>query len=142
MIASRFIIIPAISFCMISALSGGYAGPPEDMKKKIHIDMDSNGKRIELKVGDRVQIELNATGSTGYAWYFDELDKDLFELIGEEKKVISRGGKDRVGTPVISIWKLRAMKPGTTIIRMSYYRVWEGKNKAVNQFEVSVHIAR
>jgi len=104
--------------------------------------MDSNGKRIELKVGDRVQIELNATGGTGYAWYFDELDKDLFELIGEEKKVISRGGKDRVGTPVISIWKLRAMKPGTTIIRMSYYRVWEGKNKAVNQFEVSVHIAR
>jgi len=127
---------------MISALSGGYAGPSDDMKKKIHLDMDSNGKRIELKVGDRVQIELNATGGTGYAWYFDELDKDLFELIGEEKKVISRGGKDRVGTPVISIWKLRAMKPGTTIIRMSYYRVWEGKNKAVNQFEVSVHIAR
>lgn len=138
MIISRLTLILVISFCMVSALSRGYATPPDNMKKKILLDMNSNGKRIELKVGDEIQIELKAIGGAGYAWYFDRLDKDLFELIGEEKKVISREGKDRVGTPVISVWKLKAMKPGSSLIKMSYYRIWEGRDKAIDHFEVSV----
>jgi predicted secreted protein len=110
------------------------------MSKKILLDINSNGKKIELKVGDEIQIELKAMGSAGYAWYFDKLDQDFFDPIGEERKGVALEKGDVVGTPVLMVWKLRAKKSGTTFIRMSYYRPWEGKDKAVNQFEVLVDI--
>lgn len=110
------------------------------MSRKILLDINSNGKKIELKVGDEIQIELKAVGSAGYAWYFDKLDQDLFALIGEERKDVALEKRDVVGTPVLRAWKLRAKKSGTTFIRMSYYRQWEGKDKAVNHFEILVDI--
>jgi len=110
------------------------------MTEKILLDLNSNGKKIELKVGDEIQIELKAMGSAGYAWYFDKLDQDFFDPIGEERKGVALEKGDVVGTPVLMVWKLRAKKSGTTFIRMSYYRPWEGKDKAVNQFEVLVDI--
>jgi predicted secreted protein len=110
------------------------------VSQKILLDISSSGKKIELKVGDEIQIELKTVGSAGYAWYFDKLDQDFFDLMGEEGKSIAPEKGDVVGTPVVMIWKLRARKPGNSMIRMSCYRPWEGKDKAVNQFEIRVHI--
>ena len=110
------------------------------MSQKILLDISSNGKKIELKVGDEIQIELKAMGSAGYAWYFDKLDQDFFDPIGEERKGVALDKGDVVGTPVLTVWKLRANKPGTSSIRMSYYRQWEEKDKAVDQFEILVDI--
>jgi predicted secreted protein len=125
---------------MVTPLHAANANPQDNMKKKILLDVNSSGKGIELRVGDEIRISLKTIGSTGYGWYFDKLDNEFFELVGEEKKILPGEGKDMVGEPVLSIWKLRAKKPGRSIIRMSYYRIWEGKDKAVNQFEVSVDI--
>jgi predicted secreted protein len=102
--------------------------------------MNSNGKKIELKVGDEIEIELKAVGSAGYAWYLDKLDRDFFDLMGEERKVAAPEKGGVVGTPVLMVWKLKARKPATSFIRMLYYRQWEGKEKAANQFEVIVDI--
>jgi len=110
------------------------------MGQKVLLDINSNGKKIELKVKDEIQIELKATGSAGYAWYFDKLDQDYFKLMSEERKSITPRKADVVGTPVLRVWKLRVMRTGTSLIRMAYYRQWEGKDKAVNQFEISVEI--
>lgn len=110
------------------------------MNQKVSLDINSNGKKIELKVGDEIQIELKATGSAGYGWYFDKLDQDFFELTSEERKPIPSERGDVVGTPVLMVWILRAKKPGTSFIRLLYYRLWEGKDKAVSQFEILVDI--
>ena len=121
-----------------------YAGNTERSNKKapkVLLDMNSNGKKIELKVGDEIQIELNATGSAGYAWYFDKLDQDYFKLLSQERKVITPEKGDMVGTPVLTVWRLRAMRTGASLIKMAYYRQWEGNDKAVNQFEILVGIS-
>jgi len=118
----------------------GNAQKLDNMTQKITIDINSNGKKIELKVGDEIQIELEGIGSTGYWWYFDKLDDDLFELISEDRRVIAGEREDVAGRPVIGIWKLRMKRPGSSIIRMKYYRVWEGGDKAINQFEIGVNI--
>jgi len=109
------------------------------MKRRIRVDIDSNGSRIEMNAGDEIQIELQGIGGTGYAWYFDELDNNLFELIGEERKVTEKSG-EFVGSPTLSTWTLKAKKIGRGIIKMSYYRIWEGRDKAIRRFEVEVDI--
>ena len=39
-----------------------------DYGKKVVLDESANGKRIEARVGDEIQIELEGLGATGYAW--------------------------------------------------------------------------
>lgn len=107
--------------------------------KKIRVDIDSSGGRTELRAGDKIQIELQGVGGTGYSWYFDELDHDFFELIGEERKIQEKGGES-VGSPTLYTWVLKAKKTGKSVIRMSYYRIWEGKDKALRRFELEVNI--
>jgi len=137
---SRLLIPLVTSFCFACVSYAGSAETSNRMSQKILLDINSNGKKIELKVGDEIQIELKAMGGAGYAWYFDKLDQNFFDLMGEERKVVALEKGDVVGTPVLMVWKLRAKKPGTSSVRMSYYRQWEGKDKAVNQFEILVDI--
>jgi len=100
--------------------------------------MNSTGKQVEARVGDEFQIELEGIGATGYWWYFDRLDRDHFEPISEETVSVREGV---TGGPVLGIWKLRIKKPGLRIIKMDYYRIWEGKEKADKHFEIEVNIA-
>ncbi len=133
-------ILLAISFILAGNLHAGTADNPDNMNKTVMLDITSNGKEVELKVGDELQIELEGAGGTGYWWYFDKLDSGLLELISEETRSIRDQGKEMVGGPVIGIWKLRAKKPGSGVIRMKYFRSWEDSDKAVKQFEISVVI--
>lgn len=126
--------------CLACASYVGSGETANKMNPKIFLDINSNGKKIEVKVGGEIEIGLKAIGGAGYAWYFDKLDRDFFDLTGEEPTVAAPERADVVGTPVVTIWKLKARKPGTSLIRMLYYRQWEGKEKAANQFEVVVNI--
>ena len=134
-------IVLIVSLCLACVLYAGNTERSSKKSPKVLLDMNSNGKKIELKVGDEIQIELNATGSAGYAWYFDKLDQDYFKLLSQERKVLTPEKGDMVGTPVLTVWRLRAIRTGTSLIKMAYYRQWEGKDKAVNQFEILVEIA-
>jgi predicted secreted protein len=112
---------------------------PIHMAKKI-LDESWNGKRIELKVGEEIQIELQGIGATGYAWYFDKLDYNLFLLTSEGKKGKKSESGDLVGSPIQYTWVIKAIKTGSSVIAMSYYRIWEGKDEAVRRFEVAVEL--
>ena len=137
---SRLLIPLVTLYCLACVSYAGSAERSNKMSQKILLDINSNGRKIELKVGDEIQIELKTVGSAGYSWYIINLDRDFFDLMGEERKSIAPEKGDVVGTPVVMVWKLRTRKPGTSMIRMSYYRLWEGKDKAVNQFEILVDI--
>lgn len=137
----RIIIIVVVPCLLVNNIYAGTAKKMENVDGKVIVDISSNGKRIELKVGEEMQIELEGGGSTGYWWYFDRLDNTLFELIGEDTRAIGGGEEKAAGRPVIGIWKLRAKEPGRSIIKMKYYRTWEKSDKAINQFEISVDIS-
>lgn len=136
---SRWLTILLILFFIVNISYTGNGTELPGQMAKLLLDESWNGKRIELKVGDEIQIELQGTGGTGYAWYFDELDNDFFELIGKEGKVQEKSG-ELVGSPIQYLWLIKAIKTGSSVIKMIYYRVWEGKDKAIQRFEVEVDI--
>jgi predicted secreted protein len=45
------------------------------------------------------------------------------ELLGENTGAQNEG---RLGGPVLAIWIFWAKEPGTTEVKMHYYRSWEG----------------
>jgi len=139
-VIGRWTVILVILFFMAAVSYAGNGMEPPGHITKILLDESWNGKKIELKVGDEIRIELQGIGATGYAWCFDKLDRDFFQLISEERKRGKKEGGEVVGSPIQYIWVIKAKKIGSSIIEMSYYRIWEGKDKAIRQFEVEVDI--
>jgi predicted secreted protein len=134
----KSLLLSMFSFCLFLSLFT-LTTDGSGNTKKIRVNIDSSGGKTELRAGDEIQIELQGVGGTGFSWNFDELDHDFFELISEQRKMQGKGGES-VGSPTLYTWILKAKKTGKTIIRMSYYRVWEGKGKAVRRFELEVNI--
>ena len=136
----RWTVILVIFFFMTAVSYAGNGMEQPGHITKILLDESWNGKKIELKVGDEIQIELQGAGATGYAWYFNKLDHDFFQLISEERKRREKENGEVVGSPIQYIWVIKAKKMGNSMIEMSYYRIWEGKDKAIQEFEVEVDI--
>lgn len=97
-----------------------------------------NGRRIAVKRGNVIRLELVRSGGTGYEWYLDESCKEYFDLLKEDKEEISKKGL--VGTPVITRWQLKAVRQGDAELKLLLYRNWEGKEKAASSFQVGVKI--
>jgi predicted secreted protein len=96
-----------------------------------------NNKEITIAHGETIQIELEGTGAAGYKWHIDKLDSEYLELLSEETKPVT-GGK--IGAPVMTYWKIVALKKGSTEILMHYYRPWEGQDKALRHYRVKINV--
>lgn len=101
------------------------------------VKKQDDGKEIEIKRGDVIQIELEGMGSTGYKWYVDTIDVERVELITEATVAL----KERVkGAPVLDVWRLKALKKGHADIKIDYYREWEGIERAIDHFFIRLNI--
>ena len=105
--------------------------------KTVVLSKQDSGKRIDVKAGEVVQVELEAMGTAGYQWFVGSLDQDMLKLVSEETKVLHPG---RIGAPVLTVWKFEVIKEGTTEIEMSHYRSWEGIARATDHFSVMLNI--
>jgi len=122
-------------FLLASFCGGG--GNKTGYKDLMTITKGDNGKEITLHEGERFRIELEELGSAGYNWFFDLLDEERLELISKSTRAISDG---EVGAPVMGVWLMKAENKGSTEIKMDYYRIWEGKDKATGHFSVKLLI--
>jgi predicted secreted protein len=108
-----------------------------DAAMKLIVQTD-NEKEITVTVGTDLHIELEEIGGSGYLWEFDSLDQDYFQVLKvETKKNVPEG---LTGAPVIKCWQIRTKKPGETEITMNYFRVWEGKDRALKKFRIKITI--
>ena len=107
--------------------------------KTVVLNKQDSGKQIDVKIGEVVQVELEAMGTAGYRWFVENLDQEILRLISEETKVLHPG---RLGAPVLMVWKFQVINEGTTEIRMNHYRSWEGKAHSTDHFEVRIKIGR
>jgi predicted secreted protein len=101
------------------------------------LQKQDNGKEVRVKGGQAFQLQLEGMGGTGYWWYVQPLDSLHVELLSEKTKAQFEG---RVGGPVLGIWTFQAKEPGTTEIKMDYYRNWEGVERAAERFRVKVTV--
>jgi predicted secreted protein len=118
-------------------LAGSERNAKNDSHGLMILTNKNNGQEIELKKGDLFQIELFQLGGAGYSWNFEKLNPEYLELVSNGTRPIDT---DRIGGPVLAVWVFKVKKTGGTEIEMDHYRIWEGKNKAINHFEIRLLI--
>jgi predicted secreted protein len=102
------------------------------------LQKEDSGREVVVKSGDVIQIELSGSGGTGYWWHVTKMDSKCAELVSEETK--APPDKKLLGAPTKGTWRFKAKEPGKTDLIMKYYRVWEGQEKAVDEFSVILNI--
>jgi len=100
------------------------------------LSKQDSGKTIQVAVGQVIRIELAANPSTGFSWHLVELAEESLQVLEVRSEKLS-AGKSR-GATVLMRWLLKVIKPGRNRIVMAYYRAWEGVDKAVGSFSLTL----
>lgn len=94
-----------------------------------------DGARTPLHVGDVVTIQLPENSAAGYHWSADSIDERCLAVDGPRYQPAVSG----VGSAGMSVWTLRALRPGQARVTLKKSRSWEGA--ATDRFAVILDIA-
>ncbi len=97
----------------------------------------NRGKLYFVKKGNPFRIELESNPTTGYNWYIADMDESYFKVRSSGYQAQKTG---LVGSGGVSYWEILPLKQGIKAIRLLYYRPWEGKDKAVDEYRLIVVI--
>lgn len=101
----------------------------------LQVDETSNGKEIELPIGDTLKLTLEENRTTGFKWTLESKGEGVCKLVSDD---FEPGGK--VGQPGKHRWVFRAERPGSDSIKLSYGRSWEKKGKAEQTFTLGTRV--
>jgi inhibitor of cysteine peptidase len=100
-------------------------------------DADNN-RSADLRVGERCKVGLPENPSTGYTWAIDETDGRLLALNGTEYAEPTEGF---IGARGRRIFTFTARQPGEVILRLKYWRFWDGEGSTTERYTVTLKIA-
>jgi predicted secreted protein len=110
---ARFLGIFLILGCGGTASSG----------EKGNADYSEKIRTIQVKVGEGFTIRLEANETTGYTWRGNELfDRSYLEFTGSPYQPAQ---PQRPGSGGEQLYYFKALKAGTTQIRLTHKRSWE-----------------
>jgi len=99
---------------------------------------DDDGKTIELKPGQQIEIDLHENASTGYRWTLETSDVRVIAVqpgeFAAKADLVGAGGRTR--------WTVKAVAAGTAEIRGKRWRQWEGETSVKERYLVTVQVRR
>jgi inhibitor of cysteine peptidase len=113
----------ALGLLVIAAIAGGCTtstfdpAPPRDPVVKV---VDLRNYRIDLQVGERVEVRLPGNPSTGHRWTLVDPLPPLVRPIGVARLEPMR--TDLAGAPGHEVWTFEAVDYGTGTLSFAYRR--------------------
>jgi len=103
---------------------------------KVVTDAD-NGKTVTIKMGDVLEVRLNANPTTGYMWYLQKQSTALLKLTSQSQTQATQPG---VGRPIVQIFNFAPKATGTGVLLLHYVRSWLNPDPNEEQFSLHVTI--
>ena len=109
--------------------------------RQVFVDESKDDQVIEVAAGALVTVKLDSNATTGFRWELAEpIDEGMLALteskyipleeVDEDEETVCAGGVEE--------WTFETLKPGDATISMAYSRPWEGGEKGVETFNVTV----
>jgi inhibitor of cysteine peptidase len=147
----KILVAIALLLALVSATActAASAGTPENTNqgmKEIAIttsdEFDQNQhiqKEVEIAKGNTLVVTLFSNGTTGFSWDENAQIADTgiiqqlrHEYVGADTNILGAPGTER--------WTFGAVKTGTTTVHLEYSRPWEGGEKGVWTFDLTVTV--
>lgn len=92
--------------------------------------------RIETRVGEAFDVEVEAVPTSGFQWQVAALDAERLRLVSDDLEATS----DRIGGSTLQRFRFEALAPGEAELRLALARPWESKPPAEERtYTVTVH---
>jgi inhibitor of cysteine peptidase len=119
--------------------------PPKQVSVEVSIDDFTNvntiSREVEVAKGGTVTVILGSNQTTGFQWSEQAQIGDITILEQANHKYINpEAGTQIVGAAGKEEWIFKALKSGTTTVTMEYSRPWEGGEKGVWKFNLTVEV--
>jgi inhibitor of cysteine peptidase len=115
-------------------MSVGYAGCKRT-SLVISADKSYDGRSIELRVGDGVQLSLAENPTTGYRWEFVTKPEPYCVVVSDAYVADANGAIGRGGA---HNWAFRAVSVGTGTVSLAYRRPWEKDTAPAQTFKLTL----
>ena len=100
---------------------------------------EDSGSTIEMTVGGTLVITLESNPTTGFSWALvANSDETVVGEVDHEYVADETGETPMVGSGGVENWTFKALAKGESTISMEYSRPWEGGEKAVQTFDITV----
>lgn len=106
--------------------------------KEVRIDETSNGKTMNIFLGQTLSISLGENPTTGYRWTVEDFKPSLLEQL----ETIFKAGGSAVGAGGTRIFGFLAKKVGETQLKLEYQRPWAETAKPEKSFSISIKIVK
>jgi predicted secreted protein len=135
-----------ISAAACTAASAGTADKTDQGVKEIAVttsdEFDQNQhlqKEVEIAKGNTLVVTLFSNGTTGFSW--DENAQIADTGIIQQLKHQYIGAETSIpGAPGAEQWTFEAVNTGTTTVHLEYSRPWEGGEKGVWTFDLTMTV--
>ena len=94
-------------------------------------------KEVEIAKGETLVVKLVSNGTTGFSWDENARIADTGIVLQLNHEVIG-AETNALGAPGAEQWTFQAEKAGTTTVHLEYSRPWEGGEKGVYTFDLTV----
>jgi general secretion pathway protein G len=102
------------------------------------VDASFDGKTLDAKVGDVVEIKLDGNPTTGYSWSTTKLQGDSVKQNGDPAYA-QKNNDGRVGGGGTFTFKFTVEKVGQSTLNLGYARPWE-KVDPIQKFTLVVKV--
>ena len=142
--------LPVLAAMVTVLLAAGACSPAleasaaKDANIEVTIDEFTNtqhiAKQIEIEEGGVLTVSLGSNPTTGFSWAEAAEIADPTVLQQAESNFQAPDNKGVVGASGTQVWTFEALQNGTTVVTMEYGRPWEGGEKGVWTFELTVTV--
>ena len=123
-----------IVLCLCTALAGCSANA-----ERTRLTAADAGSTVSMRVGETLEISLEGNPTTGYTWELAPDDQGLLVRQGEaefkaESALLGSGG--------LVTLRFKALRPGTTELKLIYQRTFEPNVPPLRTFAVHVLVVK
>ncbi|MBZ5525205.1 MAG: protease inhibitor I42 family protein, partial [Acidobacteriia bacterium] len=104
---------------------------------EMFIGDDFNGRTIDLRLSETVEIRLSENPTTGFRWDLTEKGEPACALRGD--RFVPAGGPP--GASGQHSWTFQAVHLGECEVELVYHRRWQEKGTSARRFRVRLRVA-
>jgi inhibitor of cysteine peptidase len=113
---------------------------PEPKTDSLELSADHDGKTVTAMMGKDIVIRLAGNPTTGYTWRVGEITGEAVKSQGDPAYVATKHAQRMVGGGGTFVFKLQAVKPGTSTVKLVYVRPWEKGKPPVKTFSATIEV--
>lgn len=97
--------------------------------------MADSGRKVAVRVGDRVVLQLPENPTTGVRWLLD--DNDAVEIVDDSNVA----GGPGIGADGLRQLTLRPRRPGPVSLKLLRRQAWESEATADARFQLELEVS-